>query len=121
MKTSFFAEVILLSLLSVLSIFLLNPFNIIMKLMIASGVVTLLVILYVIKFVIIWKEKSQDERDIQHRFYSSWISYVVTSVLLFSGIVIESLQGSIDTWLIISITGLFITKLTSLVYLEVYR
>jgi hypothetical protein len=121
MKKTFFAEVILLALLTILLVLLLDPFNIIMKLMLSGVVAGALVVLYIVKFFIIWKEKPQDERDLSHRFYSSWVSYYTVSALLFIGVLAESLTGHMDVWLIISLAGLFVTKLGTLIYLEIYK
>lgn len=121
MKKTIFTESALLLVLSILLLLLLNPFNIMMKLMLSAGVVALLVILYVIKFFIIWKEKPQDERDLNHRFKSSWASYSTVSVLLFIGVIFEALSGDVDVWLVVALTGMFISKLVSLLYLEVYK
>lgn len=121
MKKTIFTESSLLLALSVLLLLLLNPFNIMMKLMLSAGVVALLVILYLIKFFIIWREKPQDERDLKHRFQSSWASYSTVSILLFIGVVVEALRGDVDVWLIVALTGMFISKLVSLLYLEIYR
>ncbi len=121
MQKTFYAEVTLLTLLSTVLLFLLNPFDMMMQIMLSVGVVALLVILYITKFIIIWREKDQDERDASHRFYSSWVSYAVTSVLLFVGIVVEGLSGNVNTWLIIAFSGLLISKLCALVYLRIYK
>ena len=121
MKKTIFLESFLLVLLSGLLLWLLNPFNLMMKLMLSSGVVALLIVLYLIKFFVIWREKPQDERDIQHRFHSSWASYSIVSLLLICGIVVEAIQGEVDVWLVIAFTGMLISKLISLVYLEMYK
>jgi hypothetical protein len=121
MKKTFFAEAILLGTLSVLLILLIDPFNMIMKMMLSGIIVFILSVLYVTKFIVIWREKPQDERDLDHRFYSSWISYYTVSALLFVGVLVESLTGHIDIWMIIALTGLFISKLGSLIYLEIYK
>lgn len=121
MKKTIFTESVLLAALSILLLLLLNPFNIMMKLMLSAGVIALLVILYLIKFFIIWREKPQDERDLKHRFQSSWASYSTVSVLLFIGVVVEALQGEVDVWLVIAFAGMFVSKLVSLLYLEIYK
>lgn len=121
MKKTIFAEAVLLGLLSLMLLLLLNPFHIMMKLMVSSAVLGALVILYVIKFFLIWREKPQDERDLQHRFQSSWTSYSVVSVILFTGVVVESLSGGVDVWLVAAIAGMFLSKLASIVYLEIYK
>lgn len=121
MKKTFYVEIILLALLALFLLLVLDPFHIVMKLMLSGVVLGFLSILYVVKFIIIWKEKEQDERYLAHRFYSSWVSYYTVSLLLFVGVFIESLNGMPDTWLIISLAGLFLTKLGSLVYLEIYK
>lgn len=121
MKKTIFAESVLLAILSVLLVLLVNPFHIVMKLMLSAGVIALLVILYLVKFFIIWREKPQDERDLEHRLKSSWASYSSVSVLLFVGVIVEALSGGVDIWLIVALTGMFISKLVSLLYLEIYR
>ena len=121
MKKTFYAEIILLGALLVLLVLLLDPLHIIMKLMLSGFIVACLAVLYLVKLVIIVKEKPQDERDLQHRFYSSWVSYYTVSIILFIGVFVESLHGMADTWLIIALGGLFITKLGSLIYLEIYK
>ncbi len=120
MKKTIFIESALLALLSGLLLWLLNPFNLMMKLMLSSGVVVCLAVLYIIKFFVIIREKPQDERDLQHRYHSSWASYSTVSILLFTGVIVESFQGDVDVWLIIAFTGMLISKLVSLIYLEVY-
>lgn len=121
MKKTIFIESILLALLSGLLVWLLNPFNLMMKLMLSSGVIICLAVLYIVKFFVIFREKPQDERDIQHRYHSSWVSYSTVSVLLFCGVIVESIQGEVDLWLIIAFTGMLLSKLASLVYLEIYK
>ena len=121
MKKTFFVETILLAVLSLLLILLIDPFNLMMKLMMSGVVVVALIILYITKFIVIWRENPQDERDLAHRFRSSWISYYSVSMLLFIGVLTESLTGDIDTWLIISLIGLFVSKLASMIYLEIYK
>lgn len=121
MKKTVFIESALLALLSGLLLWLLNPFNLMMKVMLSTGVIVCLAVLYLVKFFIIFKEKPQDERDLQHRYHSSWASYSTVSILLFVGVIVESLQGVVDLWLIVAFAGMLISKLISLVYLEVYK
>ncbi len=121
MKKTIFIECFLLTLLSGLLVWLLNPFNLMMKVMLSGGVIVCLIVLYLIKFFVIFKETPQDERDLQHRYHSSWASYSTVSILLFIGVIVESLQGYVDVWLVIAFTGMLISKLVSLIYLEVYK
>lgn len=121
MKKTFYLETVLLAFLAIFLFLILDPFHIVMKLMLSGFVLGIVSILYIIKFVVIWREKEQDERYLAHRFYSSWVSYYTVSFLLFIGVFIESLNGTPDTWLIISLAGLFLTKLGSLLYLQIYK
>ncbi len=121
MKKTIFIECFLLTLLSGLLVWLLNPFNLMMKVMLSGGVIVCLIVLYLIKFFVIFKETPQDERDLQHRYHSSWASYSMVSILLFVGVIVESLQGDVDVWLVIAFAGMLISKLLSLIYLEVYK
>jgi hypothetical protein len=115
-----YLESALLFLLCILLLLFLDPFNIMMKLVLSMGVIVSLITLYVVKFLIIWREKPQDERDLEHRFKSSWLSYSTVSVLLFTGVIVEAFQGSVNIWLIIALLGMFLSKLLSLLYLEIY-
>ena len=121
MKKTFFAESALLAALSVVLILLIDPYNIMMKLMLSGAVLVVLVVLYTVKFIVIFREKPQDERDLAHRFRSSGVSYYTVSILLFIGVLVESLTGDIDSWLVVSLAGLFVSKLVSMVYLEIYK
>lgn len=121
MKKTIFAECALLAILSILLLLLLDPLHLMMKVMLSMGVIVVLIFLYLIKFFLIWREKPQDERDLAHRFKSSWASYSTVSVLLFMGVIVEALQGDVDVWLITALAGMFISKLVSLLYLEIYR
>ena len=121
MKKTFYVEIFLLALLAVFLFLILDPFHIVMKMMLSGVVLASLTVVYLIKFLIIWREKKLDERDLSHRFYSSWVSYYITSVILFVGVFTESLHGMPDTWLIISLASLFVTKLGSLIYLHIYE
>ena len=121
MKKTLYIEITLLAVLTILLFLLLDPFKFVMKLMLSGFVIGLLVMFYAVKFFIIWREKEVDERDLQHRFYSSWISYYTASVILVVGVLTESMRGMPDTWLVISLAGLFLAKLGSLVYLEIYH
>src|SRR4051812_44938859 len=98
MKKTIFAEATLLAILSMLLLLLVNPLHLMMKIMLSMGVIAAFVILYLIKFFIIWREKPQDERDLEHRFKSSWASYSTVSALLFVGVIVEAFQGAVDTW-----------------------
>lgn len=120
--SAFYSEFLLLSGLFCLTLlFILNPFNILTTLYISFLFVALLITLYLIKFFVIWKSSGYDERDREHRLYASWVSYAVTSVLLFTGIVVEAFAGKIDFWLLVTFLGLIGSKLLALLYLKLYK
>ena len=121
MKKTIFAECILLTLLIGLLLLLINPFHTNTEVMLSVAVVISLVVLYLLKFFLIFKEKTQDERDLEHRFHSSWASYSVASVILFVGVIVQALQGMVDIWIVAALLAMFASKLISLLYLEVYK
>ncbi len=121
MKKTIFAECILLTLLIGLLLLLINPFHTNTEVMLSVAVVISLVVLYLLKFFLIFKEKPQDERDLEHRFHSSWASYSVASVILFVGVIVQALQGMVDIWIVAALLAMFASKLISLLYLEVYK
>jgi hypothetical protein len=120
-RKTVYLEAVLLALLSLLLLLFIDPLHLTVKLMFSVGIIASLITLYTVKFFIIWREKPQDERDLSHRYRSSWAAYTVGSLLLFVGIIVESFQGGVDEWLLISLAGMFIAKLVSMLYLEMYK
>lgn len=120
LKKSFYLESFLVIILSILLLLLVKPFNLIMDTEVYITVLALAVIIHIIKVIIVWSEEPQDERDLQHRFYSSWISYIAVSTVLIVGIAVQgSMHGNVDPWLPFALAALFIGKLISRIYLEI--
>lgn len=120
MKKTFYLESFLVTVLAILLLLLVKPFNLIMDAKVYITVLIFAVIVHIIKVIVVWQEPPQDERDLQHRFYSSWISYIAVSSVLIIGIAIQgSMHGNVDPWLPFALAMLFISKLWSRIYLEI--
>ena len=59
----------------------------------------------------VWREQARDEREEQHRQVAGRIGFLVGAGLLVAGIIIQSLRHSLDSWLLITLTGMIVGKL----------
>lgn len=119
-KKSFYGETVLAIILTILLLLLVKPFNLIMDDMVYMTVLAAAIVVHIAKVILVWGEKPQDERDLSHRFYSSWISYISVSSVLIVGIAVQgSMHGNVDPWLPFALAMLFIGKLVSRIYLEI--
>lgn len=98
---------------------LLNPFQMGMS----SGlsmILTVLFALFVIMFIAFgWKEKPADEREAQHRNRAGRLGYLAGTGVLSMGVIIQSLEHTLDPWLIASLGLMVFAKLVSLIVSKV--
>ncbi|OGK28013.1 hypothetical protein A3C28_02790 [Candidatus Roizmanbacteria bacterium RIFCSPHIGHO2_02_FULL_39_9] len=115
MKT-ILSEVFVSLVLVIFLILLLNPFSLLMP----SPMEMIIILGFALAFIIFvgffWKEKVADERESLHRYIAGRIAYFTGVTLLTVGIIIQSLQHSLDKWLVISLTGMVIGKIIGLFY-----
>jgi heme/copper-type cytochrome/quinol oxidase subunit 2 len=83
-----------------------------------STIVLLFVVVFLLLAGVIWKETTGDERELQHRQVAGRISFLVGTGLLIIGIIIQTLQHRLDSWLLITLCGMVTTKLIARLYKE---
>ena len=64
----------------------------------------------------IWREQSLDEREELHRMLIGRVAYLVGSGILIAGIVVQSLGGIVDRWLVYSLMGMVLVKVVGSVW-----
>lgn len=68
-----------------------------------------------------WQERAVDEREELHRFLAGRFAYFVGASILMLGILIQSLQHNVDTWLVGALIGMILAKILSKGLAEQYH
>ncbi len=115
----FRSEVVLSIVLLVLTVAFLNPLQ---RLWMPTMFMSLLLLGFIIVFLllagIVWKERAGDERELQHRQTAGRISFLIGTGVLVVGIITQTLQHRLDSWLLIALCAMVITKLIARIYQE---
>ncbi len=70
-----------------------------------------LALVFCVFAVFVWKERALDEREEQQRLMTGRIGFLTGAGLLVAGIIIQTLRHELDTWLIITLSGMVLAKL----------
>ena len=116
MKNNSHKEIGISAVLIVLALFVLNPFNFWMPTMAHMIMLALLLVVFAVFAIFLYREKPDDERDVLHAMNSGRVAFFVGSALLTLGIVVQSLQGPVDIWLVATLVGMVLSKLLSRIY-----
>jgi len=65
---------------------------------------------------LVWREKSKDERENLHRLQAGRLSFLVGTIVLTTGIIVQSLNHEIDHWLVATLVVMILSKIGSRVY-----
>ncbi len=109
-------EIGISSVLVILTILLLNPFHFWMPTMIHMVMLALTLAIFALFAIFILRERIQDEREAIHRMLSGRVAFLTGSALLTIGIVFQSLQHSVDVWLVIVLVAMVLSKLITRIY-----
>lgn len=111
MKVSHLAVVITF----VLAVFgLTDPIDILMPTSIQMSLLILATLLFVFIFAFIFKEKPQDEREAHLLNLSSRNAFLAGTLVLFVGIINQSLTHTLDNWLVWAVSTMVIVKYVTL-------
>ena len=117
MKTNlFFSESIIATLLIVLLLSFLNPFDLLMTPPFLSMLSIILIAIFGLFVAVVWKEQVRDEREGLHRMLAGRLAFLVGSSILVIGIIIKELNHSTDPWLIYALVGMLIAKIAGMLY-----
>lgn len=109
---------IVASILLIISLVLFLPVcqKIWMPTMFMPTVVFFLVLAFLLFSALMWKESAIDEREELHRSLASRLSFLTGSSLLIAGIVVQTVNETIDPWLVVTLTTMVIVKLIARAY-----
>ena len=114
MKT-FFEVILIVIIVSILILFL-GPTHLLMPdsadVMLTLG----LIVAFLVFMGMFWKEKAGDERDSLHIQKSGKLSFFVGITILIIGIIIQATMYEVDPWLLLTFSGMVLTKLLSRIY-----
>lgn len=110
------SEIILALLFVALLFFCLNPFGWYMLNMWQMLILVALVIVFAIFTVFVWREGKGDERDVMHRMLAGRYAFLLGTVTLLLGIILQSLQHDLDHWLVITLGVMVLAKVFGLLY-----
>ena len=117
MKNNYFlTEIGISSVLIIILLICLNPFNLLMPPPFIKILVVILLLLYGLFSAIIWKERTGDEREKYHKIIAGHLAFLTGSVLLVVAIAIQELNNSLDPWLIYILIAMIIAKIIGHIY-----
>lgn len=119
-KTTIIETLLVLGLIGLLAM-LFDPFHLSMNykgFIFLSG---LIAGVYFLLVSFVWGEGVRDEREQEHRFFASRYAYLLGSLTLILGIVIQAATMHVDPWLPGALSAMFVAKLLSRIYSEKYR
>lgn len=116
MNTSWRDTFISLALIGVIVLFLPRAQSLWMTSAFMPSVFFLLALIFVIFGIFVLKERAIDEREEKHRLQASRIAFLVGATLLVAGIVIRTLDHTLDPWLLITLITMIGAKLIARLY-----
>ncbi len=116
MKNNLKIEGVISLVLVILTVLLLNPLHFWMPNMMHMVMLTLTLVIFALFAIFILREKVQDERDAVHRMLSGRVAFLTGSTLLTIGIVVQSLEDKVDTWLVVVLVAMILSKLVTRIY-----
>lgn len=86
--------------------------------MASSFILVTLLAVFILFAVYIWKEEARDEREDQHRLTAGRNGFLVGAGLLVAGIILQTVRHQLDSWLILTLVGMVVTKLITRWYYQ---
>ena len=116
MKNNFLGEIIISVVLIGVLLFFIQPVYHMMPNVMYPLMSPLLIIIFIILAATLWKEAPGDEREQLHKLIASRIAYFAAIATLVVAITLETSQGRLDPWLVISACVLLLAKITGVIY-----
>lgn len=116
MKNNLQKQVIFTSILSLILLVFINPFDIFISVKIWMTLIFIFLILLVIFLALLWKTKPEDEREDEHIKFGSKVSFIAGAGVLTLGMVYQSLTKDFDIWLPATLLAVIVTRLIAIIY-----
>ena len=121
MKNNFIKEIFVSVVMIGLSVLLLNPTGFWMPDMMVMSMLAGILVLFGLFASFILRERVVDERDSLHRTFAGRNAFLVGSMALICGIVVEGYHDSVDPWLIVTLTLMLSVKIGTRIWTDYRR
>jgi len=119
MKNNLLQEIFVSLVLVVLLILFLNPFDFWMPNTLLMVMVLGLVVVFMLFASFIWKENSIDEREGLHKMMAGRVAFLAGTGVLVVGIIIQSFNHQLDSWLVFTLGVMILAKVGGLIYSKI--
>jgi len=117
MKRNYFISELTISLIIVLLLLLhIRPFSSFMPSNLFMFTIVALLALFTLFVIFVWREKIYDEREKLHALIAGKAAFLVGASVMVIGIVVQSLNHSVDIWLVVTLGAMIFTKIIGLIY-----
>jgi len=116
MKNNFLQEIIVSSVLIVLLVLFLNPFELWMPPLLIMMLVLAFIVMFSLFASFIWRENNKDEREGLHKMMAGRIAFLAGTATLVIAIIIQSFRHELDAWLVVTLGVMILAKIGGLLY-----
>ena len=113
-----FSEKMVAVVLVMLLVWFVNPFGFWMTDAFHMTLLGMIVTLFAVFAMFLWRELAMDEREQLHRFIGTRFAYTAGGTLLLLGIIVQAFSHQIDPWLPLVLTGMVLAKILGRMYAE---
>ncbi len=113
-----FSEKMVAVVLVMLLVWFVNPFGFWMTDAFHMTLLGMIVTLFAVFAMFLWRELAMDEREQLHRFIGTRFAYTAGGTLLLLGIIVQAFSHKIDPWLPLVLTGMVLAKILGRMYAE---
>jgi hypothetical protein len=118
MISKIFSETVVAVFLVIFLVWFANPFGFWMTDAFHMTLLGLIVTLFAIFAMFLWKEIVADEREQLHRFIGTRFAYATGGAVLLTGIIVQAFSHKIDPWLPLVLTSMVLAKIIGRWYAE---
>ena len=109
-------DAVVLLVLAVLLVFLVNPFGWFMPSQLEMLLTAVFGALFALFIALFWREKAVDEREAAHMQFSGRVAFFVGTTVTTIGILVKSLEHTLDGWLPAILIAMIFAKYISRIY-----
>ncbi len=93
-----------------------NPMHFLMPESLTAVLVLLLASSFLLFLSFVWRERAEDEREVAHINKAGRLSFFVGSLVLTTGIGVQTMTHEVDPWLLAGLASMVLAKLLSRLY-----